>query len=230
MGMLNNLDVNDKILYGKGFFSGDYNQELYIKRSIDDGINNEKYYICAYSNINGELVQQGYLYFYLDKKNGISDFIGVGVDPKYRNLNIASFLVASWIDLCLNNGYDFLGANKKQRKPFLLYLLKTYGFEVFDKSLYQSRNDVITICRSIDVKNNDKILLFKDKKIEKTFKETNIFKTDNYKIVDSKENIITLDDVIIPFQNMSKSNVYYELIDRFICEDKVNKVINRHKR
>lgn len=228
--MLNNLDVNDKILYGKGFFSGDYNQELYIKRSIDDGINNEKYYISAYSNINGELVQQGYLYFYLDKKNGISDFIGVGVDPKYRNLNIASFLVASWIDLCLNNGYDFLGANKKQRKPFLLYLLKTYGFEVFDKSLYQSRNDVITICRSIDVKNNDKILLFKDKKIEKTFKETNIFKTDNYKIVDSKENIITLDDVIIPFQNMSKSNVYYELIDRFICEDKVNKVINRHKR
>ena len=78
--------------------------------------------------------------FYLDKENKTSEFIGIGVAPEYRDLNIGSFLIASWIDLCLNNGYDFLGANKKQRKPFLLYLLKTYGFEIFDKSI----NDIFS--------------------------------------------------------------------------------------
>ena len=129
MGKLENLETGDKFLYSDKYFSGDYNQELYIKRSEDDGSNKPKYFINAYSNINGEIVRQGYIYFYLDEKTKTSSFIGVKVEDAYRDLNIGSFLIASWINLCLNNGYDFLGVNQKQRKPFLLYLLKTYGFE-----------------------------------------------------------------------------------------------------
>ena len=230
MGVLENMNCGDKLLYSSGYFSGEYSQDLYLKRAVDDGSNRPKYYLSIVSNINGELVQQGYLYFYLDYENKMSDFIGVKVSEKYRDLNIGSFLVASWIDLCLNNGYDFLGANKKQRKPFLLYLLKTYGFEVFDLSLYGSRDDVITVCKGIEKDDKRKILLFKDPKHEKVFMGTNCCKDDNYEIVHSRKGIITLDDVILPLQNMSKDEIKYELMNYALAEEKATKVIKRHKK
>lgn len=230
MGVLENMNCGDNILYSSGYFSGDYSQDLYIKRSHDDGSNRPKYYLNIVTTIDGELVQQGYLYFYLDFEHKMSDFIGVKVNEKYRDLNIGSFLVANWIDLCLNNGYDFLGANKKQRKPFLLYLLKTYGFEIFDVSLYDSRDDVITICRSVDYKDKRKILLFKDPKHEKVFVGTNCYKDDNYEIVHDKKGIITLDNVILPLQNMSKDEIKYELMNLALAEEKTMKVIKKHKK
>lgn len=107
MGKLENLEEGRKILYSEGFFSGEYNQDIYLKKAIDDGSNRPKYYISVHSIINGQLIQQGYVYFYLDHETKTSYFIGVKVDPEFRNLNIGSFLVAVWIDLCLNNGYDF---------------------------------------------------------------------------------------------------------------------------
>lgn len=230
MGLLERLDVGDSRLYSSNHFSGDYNQELHIKKAISNDNENSKYYINVYSHINGEVVRQGYIYFYLDKENKTSEFIGIGVAPEYRDLNIGSFLIASWIDLCLNNGYDFLGANKKQRKPFLLYLLKTYGFEIFDKSMYKYRDDVITICRSCDNEDKSKILLFKDLKHEKSFISTNVCKTDNYVIAHDKKGIITLDDVIVPLQNMSKEQIQYWLLNYDLCKDKTLKVMERHKR
>lgn len=232
MSKLENLEIGNKELYSTGYFSGEYNQDLYLKRAVDDGSNHPKFYIGAFTNINGELVRQGYLYFYLDYEDGIkiSTFIGMSVEEQFRNLNIGSFLIASWIDLCLNNGYDFLLAHKKQRKPFLLYLLKTYGFEVFDKSLYSARSDVISICRSSDLNDRRKLLLFKDSKHEDVFAKTNVYKHDNYKIIHSTNGVILLDKVILPLQDAKRSPVEYELLDEELAENKAHTIIYRHKR
>lgn len=231
MAKFENFHSGDKILYMDNCFSGNYNQQLYIKKSVDDGSNRPKFYISAVSNINGTLVQQGYIYFYLDFEKKESYFIGVKVEPEFRNLNIASLLVASWIELCLNNGYDFLGVHHKQKKPFLLYLLKTYGFEVSDLSLYETRNDIISLCQSIDSYSNRKFLLFKDAKHEKTFVGTNIFKTDNYEIIHKlTPNMVVLDNVILPLQNMSLNPVEYSLQDKEIADIKTSYTLKKHRR
>ena len=231
MTKINNLEIGNLSLYSTGYFSGNYNQDLYLKRvKNDDGCDKSKYYISVFSNICGDLTLQGYLYFYLDEDNKMSQFIGVKVKEKYRNLNIGSFLVASWIDLCMNNGYDFLGVNPNQRKPFLLYLLKTYGFEIFDKSLYETRNDVITICRSCNMEDKRKFLSFKDSKHKESFIKTNIFKSDNYEIVKPSDEIICLDQVILPLQSRKRDSVDYELRDVHKSLIKTSSVIQRHKR
>lgn len=230
MKSFKNLEEGNKVLYREGFFSGDYNQDLYIKKSIDDGSNKPKFFISAYTTINGNLRQQGYIYFYLDYETKSSNFIGIKVESDYRNLNIASFLVASWIDFCKNNGYDYLGVHPKQRKPFLLYLLKTYGFEILDKSLYDTRKDVITICRSLDLEDKRKLLLFKDPKHEKVFIGTNIYQHDNYEIIHNSDGIIKLDDIILPLQNMRRNPINYELLDFLKAQEKIETVISRHTR
>ena len=60
------LEEDKKVLYSTDYFSGDYNHEFYIKKAIDDGSNKPKFYIRIYTRINGKLVSQGYIYFYLD--------------------------------------------------------------------------------------------------------------------------------------------------------------------
>ena len=229
MDTLNKLNDGEKTLYQTGFFSGNYSEDLYLKKSIDDGSHKPKFYISVYTRINNELRQQGYLYFYLDYETKQSNFIGIKVEPEYRNLNIASFLIATWIDLCLNNGYN-LGVNEKQRKPFLLYLLKTFGFEILDTSLYETRPDVITCCRSLDYTNKAKMLLFKDPKHEENFIKTNIMKEDNYQIIHSTNGIIRLDNIILPLQSAHRNPAHYELLDEMIAELKTNHIISKHKK
>ena len=189
-----------------------------------------KYYLSVYTIINGKTVLQGYLYFYLDIKNKASYFIGVKVEDEFKNLNIGSFLVASWINLCLNNGYDFLGMNKKQRKPFLIYLLKTYGFEILDTTLYDTRPEVINICRSLDSNDKRKLLMFKDANHENIFKNTKIYKSDNYEIIHSNYDIITLDKVLLALQSARRLQFRYELLDRSLAEEKAQNVLSRHTR
>ncbi len=230
MSRLEDLEIGKRTLYSSGYFSGDYNQDLYLKRSVDDGSNKPKFYISVFSMIDGRLSQQGYLYFYLDFEKKTSDFIGIMVEENYRNLNISSFLVANWIDLCLNNGFDFLGTNENQRKPFLLYLLKTYGFEILDKSLYVDRPDVISICKSRDKNDKRKFLLFRDAKHENTFVNMNVYKNDNYEIVHDRNDLIHLDDVIIPLQGRKRNEVKYELLDYAQAINKADTVIARHRR
>ena len=108
MELLNQMEIGDSKLYSSNLFSGEYNQSLYIKKAANNKGELPKYYINICFNKNGNVVRQGYLYFYLDSKARISEFIGISVSPEYRNLNIGSLLIAVWIDLCLNNGYDFL--------------------------------------------------------------------------------------------------------------------------
>lgn len=230
MGKLENLEVGNRTFYSDEYYSGEYNQEIFLKRAFDDGSHRPKFYINIFSTINGASTLQGYLYFYLDFATKTSNFIGIKVEPEYRNLNIGSLLIATWIDLCLNNGYDFLGVNPKQRKPFLLYLLKTYGFEILDKSLYDIRPDVISICRSTNLNDKTKFLLFKDSKHERTFMSTNIYKEDNYEIVHEPKNITILDNIILPLQSRKRNQVNYELLDQNLAETKTLNVLSRHKK
>ncbi len=230
MSTFKNLDNGDKILYASGYYSGNYEQDLYLKKANNDSSNRAKYYISVYSTIDGQLRQQGYIYFYLDEKTKSSSFIGIKVEEEYRNLNIASFLVASWIDFCLNNSFDFLGVNPKQKKPFLIYLLKTYGFEILDKSLYDIRPDVISICRSLDKNDKRKFLVFREPKHEQRFKETKIFLSDNYVIAPNKDKLIFLDNIIMPLQSRKRNQVDYQLVNQDIAVEKTEEVINRHKK
>lgn len=228
MSYFDKIDIGNKSLYSDRFYSGEYDQNLYLVKAKDDGSNKPKFYIWVMSNVNGEEVKQGYLYFYLDLENKTSSFIGVKVIDEFRNLNIGSLLVSVWIDLCLNNGFDFLGVNEKQRKPFLLYLLKTYGFEILDKSLYQSSRDVISICK----RENDlsKLLLFKDSKHENVFRGTKIFNTDNYEIIDSFDGVCHLDDIIMPLQDLRRKHVDYRLLDFDRANVKVKRVLDNHRK
>ena len=228
MDTFKNIPEGDRILYKDNVFSGDYDQQLFVKRAVDDGSNRPKFYISAFSPKDGDLSMQGYMYFYLDQEQKRSDFIGIKVYPEFRDLNIGSFLVASWIDMCLNNGYDFLGVNPKQRKPFLLYLLKTYGFEILDKSLYETRPEVITICRSLDNLDKTKYLSFKDPKHEKVFTGTNSFKEDNYSIIHTMSGYVSLDNVLLPLQNQKRLHADYQMLDRELAEEKAESTINKH--
>lgn len=229
MSILENMNPKDQIIYDDRAFSGDFDQTLYLKKATGNANQDPMFYIRAFTQINGEPTQQGYIYFHLNSENKSSNFIGVKVEEEFRNLNIASFLVASWIDLCLNNGYDFLGANQKQRKPFLLYLLKRYGFEVLDKSLYETRPDVIAICRDFEAPKK-KLLLIKDEKHKKAFSKTNIFKEDNYHIVHDTHGIVVLDNIILPLQGAKKANIHYSLLDEVLATKKTETTLKNHHR
>lgn len=228
MNYFKKLDTGIKSTYSNDYFSGNYNHSIYLMRANDDGSNKPKFYLRITSNINGVDVIQGYLYFYLDFENKTSDFIGIKVHEQFRNLNIGSLLISLWIDLCLNNGIDFLGSNKKQRKPFMTYLLKTFGFEIFDTSLYDTSSDVISICR----RDNDlaKILLFRDERNEQLFLSSNIYEKDNYEIVRSLDGITHLDDIIMPYQDYRRKQISYDLVDYDRAKVKVKRVLKNHRK
>ncbi len=45
MNKLENLNMGKNTLYSSGYFSGDYNQDLYLKRVNNDTSNQPKFYI-----------------------------------------------------------------------------------------------------------------------------------------------------------------------------------------
>lgn len=233
MSKIEELEPGSGFVYGDNFVSGDYNQALFLRHSKIDASQKPKYFITVCSRINGKIVQQGYIYFYLDYQTRTSDFISVIVKPEYRNLNIGSFLVASWIDLCMNNGYNILGSNQEQRKPFLLYMLKKYGFEILDISLYDTRPDIVSIYRSSDELNNGKFLLFKSPEHERLFRHSSINSSDNYCIISGLEgDIIYLDKVLLPLHGRSPLKGTYRLSKENIsvAEQLSQQTISKHRR
>lgn len=130
--------------------------------------------------------------------------------------------------MCLNNGFDFLGVNEKQRKPFLIYLLKTYGFEILDKSLYSTSLDLISICKRDD--DNSKLLLFRDLKHEEIFRGTKIYETDNYEIISNFDGVCHLDDIIMPLQDFRRKKINYRLEDYDKANIKVKRVLDSHSK
>ena len=125
MIFLEGIPYGKNILYQDGLEYKGIKQDLYFQKTYFKETGKTQYFIKSFIKDNGSFTWQGYIYFYLNDDSKASDFIGVFVKKEFRNSGLASLLVASWIDFCFNNRYDFLGTNKTQRKPFLLYLLKT---------------------------------------------------------------------------------------------------------
>ncbi len=228
--LITNLNFGEKKIYSLDYFSGDYNHTLYLMKSNDDGSGRDKYYLQLYTIINGVPTLQGFIYFYLNEQYNSSHFIGMRVPEEFRNLNIGSLLMSLWIDFCLNYDYNYIGVNHKQNKPFLLYMLKQYSFDVYDLSLYDSRLDVIYIHRAIDLSDTTKYLTFKDKRHEKTFTQTNSFKMDNYKIVTDPFSVYETGKVILPLQNIKRNPVDYYLKDKDDAALRAEKVMSNHRK
>jgi len=216
---LENLSYNDQILYET--FTTDLKPQLvYLSKTFSSGDLKEQYFLKIYTLENGELKPQGYIYFYLNIAQRESKFIGIYIKPEYRNKNLSSLLISCWIKFCLDQNIIFLKTNKKQRKPFLLYLLKKFQFELYNPELYQITPRIISICR--DPESNIKYLMFQDERQELTFKNSSIMREDNYQIIkEIKEPIQKIDQVIL-----SKT---YQLEDANAAYNRTLRIYQNHR-
>lgn len=221
MIFLEGIPYGKNILYQDGLEYKGIKQDLYFQKTYFKETGKTQYFIKSFIKDNGSFTCQGYIYFYLNDDSKASDFIGVFVKKEFRNSGLASLLVASWIDFCFNNRYDFLGTNKTQRKPFLLYLLKTYGFEIFDETIYSKSPNTIQICRSNF--DSTKYLLFKNTEAKEFFMRGKIAQEDNYMAIDElMPGMSYLDSVLL-------SQIYH-LENYTRASEKTQLVLNRHKK
>lgn len=180
-------------------------QEIFITKCLCNTDKNDSYYLRINS---GENRVQGYLYFYLNQEKRQSKFIGVSTLEESRNCGIASLLIASWIQLCLEEGFTNLETIPKQKKPFPLYILKKYFFDHRNISDYQASTKTVYICRREE--GNQKCISFLSKQEENRFRNSNIMKMDNYQIVDREDTSLQILDSVVLYtpyflQNQEKA-------------------------
>ncbi len=212
------IPENTDILYSTDYTINGSDLYLYFAKMKTSGKYN--YFFKVYKKENGINICLGYIYFTISRQERSSSFIGLYVKPEYRSLGISSFLVSQWINFCFNEGLDFLGTVKKQRKPFLVYLVKTFGFEILDISCYEKYDDTIYICRKSG--DNRKWLLFQNDAKKKAFMKSHIATSDNYAIVSPEDDFEVLDRVML----MRK----HQLKETAVAENKVNMVLKRSKK
>lgn len=176
----------------------------------------DRYYLRANMRGNDNRIKnQGYLYFYINPERRQSQFIGVGVSDQYRNKGIASLLISSWVMLSLDEDFSKLSTIAKQRKPFPLYILKKYEFELDNPNKYQTSPKVVHICKR---ENDDrKYIMFQNKQEETRFRNSNIMKTDNYMILDPKEDSVIIDRVVLdtPYYLQDKERAYQKSLQLY---------------
>jgi len=181
-------------------------ERVYFQKTRFDLKNTDHYFIKILKMApKGNYLCQGYIYFYLDFLKRESNFIGLYVSPERRNEGMAQLLISYWITLCLDNGLYNLNTIWKQRKPFILYLLKKFKFDLLNIKEYETSCNTISICKNII--NNDKCLFFKNSSQADTFKKGSIKAGDNYFILDKlTEDIQVLDQVLLSNLYMSKDD------------------------
>lgn len=182
-------------------------QRICLEKSRFTQCDTDQYFIkILQTTPNGNYLCQGYIYFYLDFLMRSSDFIGMYIKPDARNLGLAQLLISYWIGICLDNGIYDLKTIPKQRKPFILYLLKKFKFDLNDTSKYQTYPNVISICHDEFI--NGKCLYFQNPKQSATFRCGKINAGDNYVILDElTSNTVVLDKVILstPYESTDES-------------------------
>lgn len=218
MSLKNEIDYKDKILLLESSLD-EYRQRIYFEKSLFKSNEKDQYFIKAYKLENGILNCIGYIYFYIDEEEKMSTYIGTYVKKECRNSKIASLLTSMWIKFCLENGIYNLNTNKKQKKPFLIYLLKKFNFDLEDKDEYQRSKYNIHICRRMF--EPDKYLLFQNEKQKETFIRGKTYREDNYKVIDSIDfDTEKLDTILL--------STIYELKDENEAYKKSLKIVNRY--
>lgn len=188
-----NIDGEDfNIVFNRGF--GDR-----VKGELVDNLSHYYIYIYKSSYNSDEVIKPlAYIYFFLDFGKRETRYIGTFVDEEYRSKGFASLLTALWTYISLDNDFYDCRTNRRQRKPFLLYLLKLHGFEIEDIRNYEENEHTIYICRDLD---NNKCLYFKDSNQSFTFSESHTIQKDNYQIVNQEDfnsgSIEVLDKIIL---------------------------------
>ena len=184
----------------------------------------DQYFIKIYEQTEkGSYKCQGYIYFYLDFLKRESRFIGMFVNPEYRNQGIAQLLVSYWITFCLDNGLYDLKTARKQRKPFLLYLLKKFKFDLLNINEYKTSPNTISICREGIAL--DKCLYFKNPIQAETFKQGKIKHGDNYIILDRlTADTEVLDEVLLStlYVSHDENTAYVRAHNLIDCFQKSN--------
>lgn len=204
-----NFTIKDKLKNKK--------QSITISRYFCESDKYDRYYLRTCLKENNETNQQGFLYFYLNPNKKESKFVGVGISEEYRNLGLASLLISSWIDLSFNDGFTNLNTNAKQRKPFLLHMLKKYSFELNNLNTYLTSDKTVHICK----KNNNynhKYISFNSIQEERRFKTSNIMKTDNYEIVSKDDDEIEIIDSVAlysPYYLQDKDASYQKVLETY---------------
>lgn len=196
------MSLIENIPYKKSFIVKDdlsllgKSQTISISKYLCGDIYDRYYLRVNTKDDNNNPLDQGYLYFYLDFEERKSEFIGVKISQEYRNCGLASLLISVWIQFCLDEGFLNLQTISKQRKPFVLYLLKKYEFELRNLTTYRTSTRTVHICKK---ENEDrKCIMFENKQEENRFRNSNIMKTDNYRIIGKEEqNISILDSVVL---------------------------------
>ena len=216
------MNIFDKLDYNKGIVLDTINVSKTLRRIIrlektffKENVLNQ-YFIKFYNLENDRLINIGYIYFYLDFQTKISTYIGSYVKPEYRSQGLASTLTSYWIKFCFDNGFYDLTTIKSQRKPFLLYILKTFSFDIENLNDYLSSNYNIHICMLPNDKT--KYLVFENAKHALSFKEGKIYKNDNYQILDpNEEGLIKLDTVqLSKIHNLKNPEIAYEKSEKKI--------------
>lgn len=194
--LLQQLDYNEQKLINDNYIIQGDIIRTYLSKSYCSSSKRDQYFITLYKvNSNSNMNCLGYIYFYLNFETKTSEYIGTFIKPEYRSNGLASLLTSSWIKLCLDYNINNLKTIRKQRKPFLIYLLKTYTFELPDISFYQISDSNIHIYKKDNSK--EKYLLFENLKQRDTFKQGKIFSADNYQIINEPDSLHEKLDTVI---------------------------------
>lgn len=164
-----------------------------------------------------------YIYFYLNMGEKTSKFIGMYVNEEKRNEGYAKLLLSTWIQFCLHHSIEIIQTIERQRKPFIIYLLKTFGFDLLNEEKKQKDRRKIAICKKED--SCSKCLHFYYKNQEMGFLNSHIMKEDNYEILSlfdlENPNIQVLDSILL-----LKSYVAY---DNETTYEKAKQILKKYK-
>ncbi len=178
---LQDIKEYDKNYLITSFYLDSVVYRIYCSKSYFKQNGKDQYFMKIMKiNVNEDMECVGYIYFYVNFLSKESSFIGEYINPDFRNKHFASLLLSLYIKMSLDSDITNLDTNKKQRKPFLLYMLKRYLYEIEDVSKYRS-NNTIFICKKDD--DDTKYLYFMDDVRQKSFLSSSIFSSDNYEIL-----------------------------------------------
>ena len=221
MNTFNKINYDEGILLDIIPFDNNLQLHIRLEKTFCDSTNCDEYFIRSYLVGDNQYRLIGYMYFYLNQIcDGVnaSTYIGTFISPEYRSCGLASLLLSYWISLTRENDYDTLTTIKRQRKPFLLYLLKRYGFDIEDTSEYETADNNIYICS----RDNDptKYLLFQSLQHRLNFMCERVYRHDNYKIIptsieDKPWDVSVLDRVLLyRVHNLMDFNASYDLAQK----------------